>query len=110
MLGHLVREPRGSGGFGYDPIFVALGEKLTNAELPPERKDEISHRGKALRSLLPYIATAVYEQERPPAAPAPPAEPTVTTGPIPPVPLVPRGYAPGPPPPPSPGYDPRRNG
>jgi XTP/dITP diphosphohydrolase len=59
MLGRIVREPRGHNGFGYDPIFVALGETVTNAELPPERKDEISHRGKALRALVPYIITAV---------------------------------------------------
>jgi XTP/dITP diphosphohydrolase len=61
MLGHLIREPRGTNGFGYDPIFVGLGETLTNAELAPERKDEISHRGKALRTLVPWILTAVQE-------------------------------------------------
>ena len=61
MLGHLVREPRGENGFGYDPIFVALGETLTNAELAPERKDEISHRAKALRALVPYIKTALAD-------------------------------------------------
>jgi XTP/dITP diphosphohydrolase len=61
MLGHLIREPRGTNGFGYDPIFVGLGETLTNAELSPERKDEISHRGKALRALVPYILTAVKD-------------------------------------------------
>jgi XTP/dITP diphosphohydrolase len=56
MPGRLVREPRGSNGFGYDPIFVPDGFELTNAELPPDEKDLISHRGKALRALLPYIA------------------------------------------------------
>jgi XTP/dITP diphosphohydrolase len=65
MLGHLVREPRGENGFGYDPIFVALGEKVTNAELSPERKDEISHRGKALRALVPYIRTAFADASAP---------------------------------------------
>jgi XTP/dITP diphosphohydrolase len=55
MRGRLVREPRGTGGFGYDPIFVADGEALTNAELPAERKDEISHRGKAFRALAAVI-------------------------------------------------------
>jgi XTP/dITP diphosphohydrolase len=49
--GRLVREPRGSGGFGYDPIFVADGETRTNAELTPAEKDAISHRGKAFRAL-----------------------------------------------------------
>jgi XTP/dITP diphosphohydrolase len=59
MLGRLVREPRGTNGFGYDPIFVALGESVTNGELAPERKDEISHRGKALRALVPHIVAAL---------------------------------------------------
>jgi XTP/dITP diphosphohydrolase len=89
MLGHLVREPRGENGFGYDPIFVALGETLTNAELEPERKDQISHRAKALRALVPYIKTALGDQpDAPPAevAEAPPAPAT----------------APGPPPTPGP--------
>jgi XTP/dITP diphosphohydrolase len=58
MPGRLVREPRGTNGFGYDPIFVADGFDVTNAELPPAEKDLISHRGKALRALLPYIAAA----------------------------------------------------
>ncbi len=51
MRGRLVRSPRGSGGFGYDPIFVADGETRTNAELSPVEKDAISHRGKAFRAL-----------------------------------------------------------
>jgi XTP/dITP diphosphohydrolase len=55
MTGHLIRAPRGSGGFGYDPIFVADGNTVTNAELTPEDKDAISHRGKAFRSLAELI-------------------------------------------------------
>jgi XTP/dITP diphosphohydrolase len=55
MVGHLVREPRGTGGFGYDPIFVAEGRTVTNAELSPEEKDAISHRGKAFRALADII-------------------------------------------------------
>jgi XTP/dITP diphosphohydrolase len=55
MVGRLIREPRGSGGFGYDPIFVATGNTLTNAELSPETKDAISHRGKAFRALADII-------------------------------------------------------
>ena len=51
MRGRLVRSPRGTGGFGYDPIFVADGETRTNAELSPAEKDAISHRGKAFRAL-----------------------------------------------------------
>jgi XTP/dITP diphosphohydrolase len=58
MRGRLVREPRGRNGFGYDPIFVPDGFDVTNAELPPSEKDLISHRGKALRALLPHIAAA----------------------------------------------------
>jgi XTP/dITP diphosphohydrolase len=49
--GRLTLDPRGSGGFGYDPIFVPTGEERTMAELTPEEKDAISHRGKALRAL-----------------------------------------------------------
>jgi XTP/dITP diphosphohydrolase len=55
MVGHLVRQPRGSGGFGYDPIFVADGNTVTNAELTPEEKDAISHRGKAFRALAEIV-------------------------------------------------------
>jgi len=49
--GSLVLEPRGEGGFGYDPIFVPRGEFRTMAQLSPEEKDAISHRGKAFREL-----------------------------------------------------------
>jgi XTP/dITP diphosphohydrolase len=49
--GRLIRTPRGEGGFGYDPIFVADAENRTNAELTPAEKDAISHRGKAFRAL-----------------------------------------------------------
>ncbi len=55
MRGHLVREPRGSNGFGYDPIFVPDGETRTSAELSNEEKDAISHRGNALRALVPVL-------------------------------------------------------
>ncbi|MGI8760202.1 MAG: RdgB/HAM1 family non-canonical purine NTP pyrophosphatase [Jatrophihabitantaceae bacterium] len=55
MAGRLVREPRGHNGFGYDPIFVPDGYELTSAELDPERKDAISHRGQALRALVPHL-------------------------------------------------------
>lgn len=52
MDGRLIRAPRGTGGFGYDPIFVADGHEVTNAELTAEDKDAISHRGKAFRALV----------------------------------------------------------
>jgi XTP/dITP diphosphohydrolase len=54
--GRLVRQPRGDGGFGYDPIFVAAGDTRTNAELTAAEKDAISHRGKAMRALAEIIA------------------------------------------------------
>lgn len=53
--GVLTREPRGTNGFGYDPIFVPDGERRTSAELAPEQKDALSHRGRALRALLPHL-------------------------------------------------------
>ena len=56
LSGTLIREPRGSGGFGYAPVFVATGYSVTNAELAPEEKDAMSHRGRALRALAPVIA------------------------------------------------------
>jgi XTP/dITP diphosphohydrolase len=59
MRGHLIRSPRGSGGFGYDPIFVADGYERTSAELTPDEKDAISHRGRALRALAPIIANSL---------------------------------------------------
>jgi XTP/dITP diphosphohydrolase len=56
VRGHLIRAPRGRGGFGYDPIFVPESETITTAEMDPADKDRISHRGKALRGLAPIIA------------------------------------------------------
>ncbi|MFO1312465.1 MAG: RdgB/HAM1 family non-canonical purine NTP pyrophosphatase [Burkholderiales bacterium] len=50
--GRIVDKPRGSGGFGYDPHFEDLESGLTGAELPLARKNEISHRGKAMRALI----------------------------------------------------------
>jgi XTP/dITP diphosphohydrolase len=55
MPGRLIRERRGTNGFGYDPIFVPEGYEVTSAELESAEKDAISHRGKALRALLPHI-------------------------------------------------------
>ena len=47
--GRIARRPRGTNGFGYDPLFIANQTGCTTAELPPEKKNEISHRGKAVR-------------------------------------------------------------
>jgi XTP/dITP diphosphohydrolase len=55
--GVLTRAPRGSNGFGYDPIFVPLGERRTTAEMSPAEKDAISHRGRALRALAAIVTT-----------------------------------------------------
>ncbi len=54
--GWLTDAPRGSNGFGYDPIFVPDSSGLTTAQMPAEEKDAISHRGRALRALAPVIA------------------------------------------------------
>jgi XTP/dITP diphosphohydrolase len=53
--GTLVRERRGVNGFGYDPIFRPDGESRTSAEMEPAEKDAVSHRGLALRALLPAL-------------------------------------------------------
>lgn len=59
LTGVLAREPRGSGGFGYDPAFVADGHRRTTAEMSAEEKNAISHRGAAFRELAPAIRDLV---------------------------------------------------
>jgi XTP/dITP diphosphohydrolase len=59
LTGTLAAQPRGAGGFGYDPILVPDGETRTCAELTPEEKNAISHRGRAFRSLIPRIAAVL---------------------------------------------------
>jgi len=53
--GTIAREPRGDGGFGYDPVFVPDGYDCTAAQLTPAEKDAISHRGRALALLVPAL-------------------------------------------------------
>jgi len=53
--GSIVREARGDGGFGYDPVFLPAGSDRTAGELTPEEKDAVSHRGRALGALLPAL-------------------------------------------------------
>ncbi|MDT7804129.1 MAG: XTP/dITP diphosphohydrolase [Actinomycetota bacterium] len=53
--GTLERARRGTNGFGYDPIFRPDGETRTSAEMEPSEKDAVSHRGRALRALLPAL-------------------------------------------------------
>lgn len=59
MPGRVIREVRGSGGFGYDVLFCADGHDRTTAELPADEKDAISHRGQALRRIAPVVAQAL---------------------------------------------------
>jgi len=59
LAGHLIRARRGTGGFGYDPIFVPDGFEQTTAEMTAEAKDAISHRGQAFRALTPLITEAL---------------------------------------------------
>ena len=56
--GRVLDAPRGTNGFGYDPLFLDPAAGLTAAELEPERKDALSHRGKALRALRAMLASA----------------------------------------------------
>jgi XTP/dITP diphosphohydrolase len=60
VVGRLIREPRGSGGFGYDPIFLPNDLTQTTAEMTPEAKDAISHRGRAFRALAPFITGSLH--------------------------------------------------
>lgn len=55
--GRLLRAPRGAGGFGYDPIFLVPEAGCSSAELPAARKNELSHRGQALRGLRALLAS-----------------------------------------------------
>lgn len=59
LPGTLEREPRGTGGFGYDPVLTPFGYHRTCAELSPEEKNAISHRGQAFRALAPHVARAL---------------------------------------------------
>ena len=58
--GHIATAPRGGGGFGYDPVFVPLGEQRSAAELEPLEKNALSHRARALRALVAMLGSASY--------------------------------------------------
>jgi XTP/dITP diphosphohydrolase len=58
----LLREPRGDGGFGYDPVLQPAGETRSCAELSADEKNAISHRGKAFRALLPAVVEALRDR------------------------------------------------
>jgi XTP/dITP diphosphohydrolase len=55
FTGSLARDPRGTGGFGYDPVFVPAGSERTLAEYPEEEKNAVSHRALAFRALAPHL-------------------------------------------------------
>ena len=57
--GRVIREKRGTNGFGYDPVFVPDGLEVTSAELDPAEKDARSHRGQAFAALVPLVAEAL---------------------------------------------------
>ena len=59
LRGAIGQAPRGSGGFGYDPVLVPEGSDRTTAELTAAEKDAISHRGQAFRALAPLLAAAL---------------------------------------------------
>ena len=55
MEGRIAEEPAGCGGFGYDPIFFFPPKGMTSAELTPDEKNAVSHRGKALRKMVSIL-------------------------------------------------------
>ena len=57
--GSIVSEPKGDAGFGYDPIFYVPSHDCTSAELPADVKNNISHRGQALRILLEKLSVII---------------------------------------------------
>lgn len=59
--GHIINEPKGLGGFGYDPVFVPSGYSKTIAELTETEKNAISHRGLALQEVLKYLISVLKD-------------------------------------------------
>jgi XTP/dITP diphosphohydrolase len=64
--GRLLRAPRGANGFGYDPIFEVPGHGCSSAQLAPEVKNALSHRGQAARTLLQQLAEELCRHHRTP--------------------------------------------
>jgi XTP/dITP diphosphohydrolase len=58
--GEIIDTPRGDHGFGYDPIFYVPSEDCTSAQLPPDKKNMLSHRGKALQCLLDKLGRSSF--------------------------------------------------
>ncbi len=67
--GRIIDEPRGTNGFGYDPHFFVPEFGMTTAEMPPEQKNAVSHRGRALRAAIPMLQDLRPQQREPAAAP-----------------------------------------
>jgi len=63
-LGRIGVRERGTGGFGYDPLFLPEGWELTLAELPAADKHRLSHRGKALRAFAPFLYSYLSTREK----------------------------------------------
>jgi XTP/dITP diphosphohydrolase len=63
MQGRIAVSPAGQNGFGYDPLFVADGYTVTNGELEPSAKDAISHRGRAVRAIVPVLMSELRRLE-----------------------------------------------
>ncbi len=71
MQGRLVTASAGENGFGYDPLFVADGSTRTTAELDAAAKDAISHRGQAIRALVPVLVDELHRTGPAPGEDAP---------------------------------------
>jgi XTP/dITP diphosphohydrolase len=63
MSGHLITEPMGENGFGYDPLFVADGHSVSTGVLDAAAKDAISHRGRAVRAIVPVLLAELRRTE-----------------------------------------------
>jgi XTP/dITP diphosphohydrolase len=62
--GRIIDQPRGDNGFGYDPHFLVPEFGVTTAEMPPEQKNRISHRGRALQAIAPRLKALLAQAER----------------------------------------------
>ena len=60
--GRIIEEPRGTAGFGYDPVFMPDGCDQTFAEMGDEEKNSISHRGRAMRKLIDFLKDKTAEK------------------------------------------------
>ncbi len=60
--GRIIEEKRGEGGFGYDPVFIPDGYDMTFGELPLSIKNQISHRGKAVKNMVKFLTERIQQQ------------------------------------------------